>query len=66
MRRWIWLVLGVLAVAVGGVWTLQGLNILGGSAMSGHAVFAVIGPLVGLVGVIVVVWSVLGRRAPSA
>jgi hypothetical protein len=66
MRRWIWLVLGVLAVAVGSVWTLQGLNILGGSAMSGHTVFVVIGPLVGLVGVVVVVLSVLGRRAPSA
>ena len=66
MRRWIWLVLGVLAVAVGSVWTLQGLNILGGSAMCGHAVFVVIGPLVALVGLVVVAFSVLGRRAPSA
>lgn len=66
MRRWIWLVIGVIALAIGVVWTLQGLNILGGSAMSGHAIFAVIGPVVGIVGVVLLGVSLMGRRATSA
>lgn len=38
--------LGVLLMIIGAVWTLQGLNVLGGSAMSGVTLWAVIGPLV--------------------
>ena len=64
--RWIWLVIGILALAIGVVWTLQGLNVLTGSAMSGHTVFAVIGPIVGIVGLVLVVVGVQRRRAPSA
>jgi hypothetical protein len=63
--RWVWLALGVLAILVGGVWTLQGLNILGGSAMSGHGLFAVIGLIVGVIGVFLVVFGAR-RRAASA
>jgi hypothetical protein len=64
--RWLWLIIGVLAVAAGVIWTLQGLNILGGSAMSGHTIFAVIGPVVAVVGLVLVGVSVGRRRAPSA
>ena len=63
--RWVWLVLGVLAILVGSLWTLQGLNILGGSAMSGHGLFAVIGLIVGVIGVFLVVFGAR-RRAASA
>jgi len=63
--RWVWLVLGVLAILVGSVWMLQGLNILGGSAMSGHGLFAVIGLIVGVIGVFLVVFGAR-RRAASA
>lgn len=52
--RWVWLIIGVLAVLTGIVWTLQGLNILGGSGMSGHLIFAIVGPIVGLVGLALV------------
>jgi hypothetical protein len=45
--------IGVLLVLVGIVWTLQGLDILGGSGMSGVAIWAVIGPFVALIGVVV-------------
>ncbi len=62
--RWMWLVIGVLAVAVGLVWTLQGLNVLGGSVMSGHTIWAVIGPIVGVVGLVLVTVG-LRRRAPT-
>jgi hypothetical protein len=47
------LAIGVLLVLVGIVWTLQGLDILGGSGMSGVAIWAVIGPFVALIGVVV-------------
>ena len=66
--RWTWLVLGVLVVAAGSVWTLQGLNVLGGSVMSGKPLFAVIGPVLGVLGLVLVGvgLGVLRRRSPSA
>ena len=67
--RWTWLVLGVLAVAAGSVWTLQGLSILGGSVMSGKPIFAVIGPIVGVIGLVLVgmgLGLVGRRRSPGA
>lgn len=66
--RWGWLILGVVAIAVGVVWTLQGLNILGGSSMSGNPLWAVIGPIVGIVGLALLgIGAGVGRRrAPTA
>lgn len=46
------LVLGVLLVAVGLLWTLQGLGVVGGSVMSGVRLWAVIGPFVALLGIV--------------
>jgi uncharacterized membrane protein HdeD (DUF308 family) len=54
-------ILGLIAVAVGVVWILQGTDVLGGSGMSGHHVWAVVGivlVVVGLAGV-----SVAARRS---
>jgi hypothetical protein len=51
--RW-WLVAGVLLVVIGGVWTLQGLGVVGGSVMSGDRTWAVIGPVVAVVGLVVI------------
>jgi hypothetical protein len=63
---WILLVVGVVIAAVGLVWTLQGLNVLGGSAMSGSPLWGTIGPIVLAVGVVLVViaavLAVRGRR----
>ena len=61
--RVIWIVLGVLAVALGAVWTLQGLNIIGGSGMSGNTIWAVIGPLLALVGLALIIVGTR-RRSP--
>ncbi|MET0830971.1 MAG: hypothetical protein ABWY62_01220 [Acidimicrobiia bacterium] len=44
------LILGLILVVSGVVWTLQGLDILGGSAMSGVTLWAVVGPLVAIAG----------------
>ena len=55
MKRTLAVGLGVLLVLVGVVWTLQGLGVLGGSAMTGVRLWAVVGPVVALVGVAVLV-----------
>ena len=46
---------GILLIAVGLVWTLQGVGILGGSVMSGSTMWAVIGPVVAVAGIYLVV-----------
>lgn len=62
MNRTALLVLGVLLIAVGAVWTLQGLGYLPGSVMSGVTLWAVVGPIVALIGVVLVVRGVTRAR----
>lgn len=50
--------LGVLLVLMGVTFTLQGLGYLAGSAMTGATLWAIIGPLIAVAGVILVVRSV--------
>jgi len=59
MSRPLFLGIGVLLVIAGAVWFLQGIGVLGGSGMSGKTLWAVVGPIVALVGVGV---AVLGSR----
>lgn len=63
--RWVLIVVGALMLVSGIVWTLQGLDVLGGSAMSGNAVWAVIGPIVAVAGVVLVGLAVRRGRLPS-
>jgi uncharacterized membrane protein len=51
--RWVWLVLGIVLVLAGATWTLQGLGVLGGSSMSNDTKWAIIGPIVAVVGLVV-------------
>jgi hypothetical protein len=44
MARAIGLALSALMIVVGVLWTLQGLDVVKGSAMSGEEYFAVVGP----------------------
>ena len=46
MKRGVVLVLSVLLVLVGLLWTFQGLGYIKGSAMSGVELWAIVGPLV--------------------
>jgi len=52
MRGWFRLTLGLLAVVVGALWTLQGLGLLEDSVLSGKLVWAVVGPGLVLVGLV--------------
>ncbi len=54
--------LGALMIAVGGVWALQGFGVLPGSVMSGVALWAILGPILVLVGVALLAWGIARRR----
>jgi len=49
--------IGVLLVVVGLLWTLQGLGIVGGSLMTGVTFWAFVGPVVAVIGVLVLLRS---------
>ena len=55
MKGWLPMVLGLLALVLGGVWTLQGLNVLSDSTMSGVTAFAIIGPILAIIGLVLIV-----------
>ena len=61
-RSWPVITAGAIVSAVGLVWMLQGLNVLGGSVMSGSPVWAIIGPVVLLIGLAVLIVGILNAR----
>jgi uncharacterized membrane protein len=62
MRQVVLVVIGLAAVLAGLVWTLQGLGYVGGSFMSGATVWAVIGPIVAVVGLVLITVGLRRRR----
>ena len=52
------LVIGALLFLAGILWTLQGLDVIGGSGMSGHAIWAVIGVIVAIIGAVLCVRTI--------
>jgi hypothetical protein len=65
VMRWGWLVIGAAALLAGIIWTLQGLDILRGSVMSGDHAYVVVGPIVGAIGLALLAVGVR-RRAGGA
>lgn len=55
--RWFLRIVGILAVLIGIIWILQGLNRLGGSGMSGHSQWAWAGLGLLVAGIGLVFWS---------
>ena len=65
MKVWMPLLIGVLLFLAGVVWTLQGLDMLGQSGgMNGQRVWAIIGPITAVIGVVLVSVGARARRAP--
>lgn len=62
MQRISVVVIGLVVAAVGLVFTLQGLDVLGGSAMTGQHKWAVIGIALIVVGLGAVGWGARPRR----
>ncbi|MCW2783006.1 MAG: hypothetical protein JWR35_3455 [Marmoricola sp.] len=57
----LWAPLGLVLIIVGAVWAAQGFNWLTGSQMSGKTLWAVVGPVVMVVGLGCVVRGVAKR-----
>jgi hypothetical protein len=55
---------GVVAIVAGVTFALQGFGIVGGSVMSGNSLWAVLGPLIALAGLLALVAGI--RRLRSA
>jgi hypothetical protein len=53
------IVLGVVLAIMGSVFTLQGLGYVGGSPMTDETLWAIVGPIVAVVGIVLIV---LGAR----
>jgi hypothetical protein len=62
MAKPLWVVAGVVLVLLGLLWTLQGIDVIEGSSMSGTTTWSIIGPIVLLVGAFVMSVGIRGRR----
>jgi hypothetical protein len=63
MKKGLLIVVGVLVALAGVLFTLQGLNVMGNSAMSGKTIWAVLGPVIAIVGLIVATAGVRQGRS---
>jgi hypothetical protein len=59
MKNYVLLIVGLVAVLLGGVWALQGIGVIGGSFMSDSPTWVVIGAVVVVAGLLMIV---LGAR----
>jgi hypothetical protein len=50
-------ILGAILVLIGAVWTLQGVNVIGGSFMTGQTQWLVIGVLCVIAGAMLLGWT---------
>ncbi len=64
--KWFFIVLGCLLILVGGVWALQGLNVLTQGAMAGHTRWTLIGGLLAIAGVVLVIVGASRRKRMTA
>jgi hypothetical protein len=62
MRRGLLVGLGALITVAGVVFALQGLGYIGGSSMTGTTLWAVLGPLIAVLGLSMVAAGVRARR----
>jgi hypothetical protein len=53
MKKGLLVAVGALLTIAGVVFALQGFNVVGGSAMSGKSLWAVLGPLIAIAGLII-------------
>ena len=62
MRTTVLIGVGAVLVLLGATWTLQGLGYIGGSVMSGVTLWAVIGPIVALAGLVTALLGIRSRK----
>jgi len=57
-------ILGILFILAGGVWFLQGINVLPGSFMTGQIQWAINGAIAVVVGIVLLVFANRRRASP--
>lgn len=57
------IIVGVVLVAMGGLFTLQGLGYVGGSSMTGSTFWAIAGPIIAALGVALIFLALQDRRS---
>jgi hypothetical protein len=65
VTRILLVVIGLAVALAGVIWTLQGLGYVGGSFMTGATIWAIIGPVVALAGLVLAVAALRSRRERS-
>ncbi len=63
MLKWLSVVVGALLALIGIIWILQGINVLGGSFMSGQLFWAAMGAIALIFGTVLLTY---GARRPKA
>jgi len=66
VNMWVRGIIGVLLCVVGVVWIAQGTNVLHGSGMSGHGLYAVFGAVVFVIGAALLTWAWRIRNSGTA
>jgi hypothetical protein len=59
-------IIGVLLILFGGVWILQGINVLPGSFMTGQIRWAIYGGIAAIVGIVLIVAANRKKAGPPA
>jgi hypothetical protein len=63
MKKAVFVVVGIVLAIAGIIFTLQGLNVMGGNGgMNGNKLWAVLGPIIAIVGLILIVTGARSRR----
>ena len=66
MKRWTFVIVGIVLVIAGVIFMLQGLDVFGGSGgMNGNKTWAVIGPIIAIVGLVLLVTGARTRSRTS-
>ena len=62
MRKPVLVTAGVIIAVLGAIFTLQGLGFIGGSAMTGSTLWAVLGPIIAVAGIVIAVFGLRRGR----
>ncbi|MEU4371193.1 hypothetical protein AB0880_04575 [Micromonospora chersina] len=62
MRGWFRLTVGLLAVVLGALWTVSGLGYVEGSVLTDRRIWAAVGPVLVLIGLVALWFGMRARR----